>query len=714
MHPSPEKRPSIETLTTLILSAGFGSTAVVSALLIIVASTSARQGDADRQAALFTALAVVVVLAIAWLITWALMQRLVIRRLQQDIAARARHMSEQQSAIVAQLREAAAQEERNRLARDLHDTIKQQLFSINVAAATAQSLRAHDPDSAAQHIQHVRDLSQAALAEMKALLTHLRPQPLATIGLIEAIREQLEALRFRAEVTTELHHDPLPDEERLPPGAQETIFRIVQEALSNTARHARARHARVTLTQEMAEGREWLRVRVEDDGQGFDPATAPSGMGLTNMRTRTESLGGRLEVHAKRGEGTIVECRVPLVKLQAREEQERRMKEEHFQQVYGASGLTSLAATALLIASILLVPALMRSQTGESGVWAYLAGASVVGAIVGVPLAFASLNWRRRALDGQPSDSIWNDVMYYYDTGAAFTLLTVVAWTAFSLRVFLLAAIALLGAIIVAAFHLRLHRRLEVRIREWATAPMLRARLREQFLFTGFTVAFVILVYTGLFGSVASVRLFHDTLDQAWLVSFLAIVYPFLTILGTLFAFLIHRHLRQLEMLEGTQPVAQPACDERLRQMRLTAAGLTLAYQLLCVAPGALAMNLPTGALAAAIAAIAVLTVKWRVEHRLTERIDAWSSLQEQQSALSLYGLLLAVIIFGILGGIVGALIGRSESASLSEAAAPTAAIWVIAGFGTWWLGMLFYLGMQTIVSRRRVRALRGIATRNE
>ncbi len=305
--------------------------------------------------------------------------------------------------------------------------------------------------------------------------------------------------------------------------------------------------------------------------------------------------------------------------------------------------------------------------------------------------------------------------MYYYDTGAAFTLLTVVAWTAFSLRVFPLAAITLAGAIIVAAFHLRLHRRLEARIREWATAPMLRARLREQFLFTRFTVVFVILVYAGLFGSVASVRLFHDTLDHAWLVSFLAIVYTFLTILGTLFAFLIYRRLRQLEMLEGTQLVAQPVYGEHLRQTRVIAAGLTLAYHLLCVAFGALAvMNLPAGALASAIAASAVLAVKWRVERRLTERIDAWSSLQEQQSALSPYSLLLALIIFGIIGGIVESLIGRGESASPSEAAAPTVAIWVIAGFGTWWLGMLFYMGMQTIVIWRRVRALRGGATSDE
>lgn len=160
---------------------------------------------------------------------------------------------------------------------------------------------------------------------------------------------------------------------------------------------------------------------------------------------------------------------------------------------------------------------------------------------------------------------------------------------------------------------------------------------------------------------------------------------------------------------------AGSACEARRTNDCAMSRAAGEARSMLCVAFGALAViNLPAGALASAIAASAVLAVKWRVERRLTERIDAWSSLQEQQSALSLYSLLLALIIFGIIGGIVESLIGRGESASPSEAAAPTVAIWVIAGFGTWWLGMLFSMGMQTIVIWRRVRALRGGATSDE
>ncbi len=709
MHKSPARRISIDALAALILTAGFGLAAII-AVLLIVGAANLGQGSADP-AILSIAAAVVAIQAITLLLTWWLMQRLVIRRLRQDVEARAKLLSEQQATVLLQLRESAAQEERNRLARDLHDTIKQQLFSINVAAATAQSLRERDPEGAAHHLQHVRDLAQAAMAEMKALLTHLHPQPLVAVGLIDAIREQLEALRFRAELVTELQHDPLPDEERLPPRAQETIFRIVQEALSNIARHARARHARVSITQETGADRDWLLVCIEDDGQGFDPVTVPAGMGLTNMRARVEALGGRMEVESQHGKGATVRCRVPLIRPEAQQEQERRMKEEQFQQVYGASGLTSLAATALLVASVLIAPALMQSQTGESRVWAYLAGAGVVGAIVGVPLVFASLNWRRHALNQQPFDSIWKYVMYYYDTGTAVTILTVIVWTAISFRMFLLATVVLIGVIMAAIFHLRLYRLLAARIQKWATVSMLRARLREQVIFTGIGIVFVIMVYAGLFGPLASVRLFHDTFDQAWFVSFLAIVYPFLTLLGALVTFLHYGHLRRLETLEGTQPVARPMYDERLRQARRAATALTVGYHLLCVAIGALAgVSPPLGALIAAIAAAAALVVKSRVERRLSERIAEWTSLQDQQSALSLYSLFLVLMVSGIIGGIVGFLLALGGAETFSDTAAPTVMIWVIAGFGSWWFGAMFYLGMQIAVTIQRIRILKRLS----
>lgn len=715
MSISPEKRPSIETLTTLILSAGFGAAAAAAALLIIFAPDIIGAEEAtDRQGLMLIALAVAVVLGVALLITLALMQRLVIRRLRREIEMRAHDLGEQRSALTTQLRDAAAQEERNRLARDLHDTIKQQLFSINVAAATAQRLYGRDPGGAALHMQHVRDLSQAALAEMKALLTHLRPQPLATIGLIEAIREQLEALHFRAEVTTDLRHDPLPDEERLPPGAQETIFRVVQEALSNTARHARARHVRVTLAQETAEGRDWLRVCVEDDGQGFDPETTPSGMGVVNMRTRVESIGGFLQMHSAPGQGTTAQFRIPLTTQHEREEKERRMKEERLQQVYSASGLTSLAATALLIAGAMMVWLVTRATSGESGVWSYLAGLGVIGAIVGAPLIIASLNWRRRAFDGQPPDSVWRRLIRYYDTGAAFNLLIVIAWIAFSLRAFLLAAIVLVGTAAIGVLHARLYRMLNTHIREWATLPALRARLREQLLLIGFAMVFQILVYGGFFGSIEAVRLFHDTLDQSWFISFLAMFYPLFIIVSALGALLIQRQIRLLEALEGAPAAVAPAPDAQVQRLRRVASSLTLAYHLLGIAIGAIALYTPASAIVPAIAAITLLAIKWRIERTLTARVGAWSSLQGQESALAMYVVFLAINIAGILGGIVGYLMASGEPDGGANAAAPSVAPWMLAGFGTWWLCALLYLVVQTIVSWRRVRALRDGVTSDE
>lgn len=207
-----------------------------------------------------------------------------------------------------QVGEAAAQEERNRLARDLHDSIKQQLFTINVSTAAAQERWERDPDGARAALADVRRSAKEAMVEMQALLHQLSPQALASAGLVEALREQCQALGYRtgAEVVLELG-DTLPDD-RLLPGTQETFFRIAQEALANVARHARARKVRVWLGREG----ESARLRVEDDGQGFDPAAQAAGMGLRNLRERTQSLQGTLEVLSTPGAGTTIGVTVPL------------------------------------------------------------------------------------------------------------------------------------------------------------------------------------------------------------------------------------------------------------------------------------------------------------------------------------------------------------------------------------------------------------------
>jgi two-component sensor histidine kinase len=213
-------------------------------------------------------------------------------------------------ALFRQIGEAAAQEERNRLARDLHDSIKQQLFSINVGTATAQERWERDPEGAKAALADVRRSAREAMVEMQALLHQLRPEGLGSMkGVVEALREQCEALGFRsgAKVAVELGEE-IPDD-RLPPGAPEALFRIAQEALANVARHARARNVRVGL----GKGQDaWAVLEVEDDGQGFDVEGAASGMGLRNLRERAESLEGVLQIASVPGTGTKVTVWIPL------------------------------------------------------------------------------------------------------------------------------------------------------------------------------------------------------------------------------------------------------------------------------------------------------------------------------------------------------------------------------------------------------------------
>ncbi|CAN5599523.1 hypothetical protein BH10CHL1_BH10CHL1_49150 [soil metagenome] len=210
-----------------------------------------------------------------------------------------------------QTSETAAQAERDRLARDLHDSIKQQLFSISISAAAVHERWDKDPAGAHAALDDVQRSAQAAMVEMNALLKQLRPNPLETIGLVDALREQCEALAFRtgAEVTT--FFGELPPESQLPAGAHETLFRIAQEALSNIARHARAQ--RVHLRLELDRQSRRLAMEIRDDGQGFDQSTITKGMGLTNMWQRTQSLQGRLEFDTTPGQGTTIHIELPLL-----------------------------------------------------------------------------------------------------------------------------------------------------------------------------------------------------------------------------------------------------------------------------------------------------------------------------------------------------------------------------------------------------------------
>ncbi|MDQ2904958.1 MAG: sensor histidine kinase [Ktedonobacteraceae bacterium] len=244
-----------------------------------------------------------------WPLTPLFAQLHVLKQHTRELLQRERLGSEYRDQLLRQASEAAAQEERNRLARDLHDSIKQQLFGISMRVAAAQARTEDGPGEAGVVLADIQRSAQEAQVEMQALLQQLRPAPLENVGLVEALRIQAQALGYRTDAQVSVELSALPPEERLPPGTQEMVFRIVQEAFSNIARHARAHHVWLSLyTWDEA-----LHVEVRDDGQGFEVATSQSGMGLPNMRERAASLGGTIDMQTTSGAGTILHLHIPFV-----------------------------------------------------------------------------------------------------------------------------------------------------------------------------------------------------------------------------------------------------------------------------------------------------------------------------------------------------------------------------------------------------------------
>lgn len=223
--------------------------------------------------------------------------------------ARLKAMSGQ---LYEQISETAAQEERNRLARDLHDSIKQQVFSMSVSAAAAYAHLESNPVAAREALLDVKTSAQEAMVEMRALLQQLAPAPLEKSGLIDALREQAEAFAYRTGAKIETRFGELPDNRLFPIGSQEAVFRIAQEALSNIARHARAQN--VTLSLEQVDGR--INLHLSDDGQGFDVRSLQTGMGLSNIRSRAEAMNALVHLESAPGSGTTLEISMPLIRTE--------------------------------------------------------------------------------------------------------------------------------------------------------------------------------------------------------------------------------------------------------------------------------------------------------------------------------------------------------------------------------------------------------------
>jgi signal transduction histidine kinase len=218
----------------------------------------------------------------------------------QRLLAELQDAHEQLQAYAAQAEELAAVQERNRLARNLHDSVTQTIFTMTLTAEAARILFDRDPAQAGPQLDKLQELAKSALTEMRSLVFELRPTAVVTQGLIPALRHHITTLERQQGLTVALH---VTGEPYLPDEQAQRLFRIIQEALNNVVKHAQVDKASVTLQFE--NGR--VLLQVEDHGQGFAPEaihTEEKHMGLSSMRERAEMMGGTLTIDSSPGEGT--------------------------------------------------------------------------------------------------------------------------------------------------------------------------------------------------------------------------------------------------------------------------------------------------------------------------------------------------------------------------------------------------------------------------
>ena len=205
--------------------------------------------------------------------------------------------------------EAAVSAERNRLARDLHDSVTQALYSQTLyAEAAVRQLEAGKVDRTGDHLRQLKESAQQALREMRLLIFELRPSALEAEGLVAALRARLEAVEGRTGIVTAV---TAPHNLQLTPETETGLYWIAQEALNNALKHAQASQITVTLTQDA----HTTQLKIADDGIGLDTTVSPAKgkLGLRGMQERAAQLGWQLTLHSAPNQGTTIQVEVPHV-----------------------------------------------------------------------------------------------------------------------------------------------------------------------------------------------------------------------------------------------------------------------------------------------------------------------------------------------------------------------------------------------------------------
>jgi signal transduction histidine kinase len=221
--------------------------------------------------------------------------------IQQVERARDRNQQlvDELQAAQQRLRELAVVEERNRLARELHDSVKQQVFAVSMQLGAARALL-EEQNQAYVPVTEAERLAKQAGAELTTLIRELRPPNLESKTLPEALQEYVTAWSRQNGIVAEVKADGVST--TIPLLSDETLFRVAQEALANVARHSKAGH----VTVELVDQGDDIVLTVEDDGRGFDLGQVEKGIGLDSMGERLEAVGGRLDISSRTSGGTKV------------------------------------------------------------------------------------------------------------------------------------------------------------------------------------------------------------------------------------------------------------------------------------------------------------------------------------------------------------------------------------------------------------------------
>jgi signal transduction histidine kinase len=214
-------------------------------------------------------------------------------------------MAERLQTLLATQQELAVVEERNRLARELHDTVKQHVFASALLVRAARKQVDRDPETAKRHLEEAEELAGEMQQELITLIQALRPAAIEDRGLVTVVTEYAGEWTERTGIKVDLR---IQGERATKVEVEETLYRVVQEALANVARHSGSTTAQIRLAWQENQ----VCLSVWDEGRGFDPLSGVGkGLGLVSMRERVEALGGSMSISSSPG-GTRLEACVPI------------------------------------------------------------------------------------------------------------------------------------------------------------------------------------------------------------------------------------------------------------------------------------------------------------------------------------------------------------------------------------------------------------------